>query len=179
VESGNGEWSLVIRHWSFFIDDSPITHYPLPVPMKLLPHLFLTACLLSVAPVALAAEWVSIATNAVGDKFFVDKSSILRRGEIVWFWEYREFPQPNNAFLEETVNQPVHGAVISWSLDCTSKVQRLRQVTAYNKDKKVIQRFSYGDSGSLIQPRSGSSAHKVLSYVCVPPQDGTGNQEKN
>jgi hypothetical protein len=139
--------------------------------MKLLPQFLLTVCFLSAAPAALAVEWVNITTNAVGDKFFVDKSSILRKDQIVWFWEYREFPQPNNAFLEERVNQPVHGVVISWSLDCTSKVQRLRQVTAYNKDKKVIQRFNYGDEGSLLQSRPGSSTHKVLSYLCGMPQE--------
>ncbi|MGA7932838.1 MAG: hypothetical protein WCA35_04600, partial [Kovacikia sp.] len=72
----------------------------------------------------------------------------------------------NNAFLLEAVNQPVYGAVINWSVDCKSQVQRLRQITAYSKDRQVIQKFTYGDSGSLAQPRVGSSTHKVLDYVC-------------
>ncbi|NJP09768.1 MAG: hypothetical protein HC866_10005 [Leptolyngbyaceae cyanobacterium RU_5_1] len=128
--------------------------------------LILTATLLPYSPAALAAEWVSVTTNAVGDRFFIDKSTIQRTDTTVRYWEYREFPQPNNAFLEETVDQPVHGVVLNWSADCTNKMQRLRQVTAYDKTRKVIRRFSYGETGSLAQPRSGSSSSSVLNYIC-------------
>jgi hypothetical protein len=115
---------------------------------------------------SLAAEWVNITTNRVGDRFFIDQSSIQRKDDNVWFWEYREFPQPNNAFLEDAVDQPVHGVVLNWSANCTSKTQRLRQITAYAKDRSVIRKFSYGDNGSLVQPNSNSSAGTVLGYVC-------------
>lgn len=139
--------------------------------MKGLLQLAAAGILLACAPVASAAEWVKIAENSVKDRFFVDKSSIQRRGNFVWYWEYREFPQPNNAFLEEKITQPVHGVVVNWSVDCTSKVQRLRQLTAYDKSRKVIRKFNYGETGSLAQPKSGSSASNVLGYVCAaqPP----------
>lgn len=143
--------------------------------MKKALSLVLTGILLSVAPAAFAAEWVKITENSVKDRFFVDKSSIQRRGNIVWYWEYREFQQPNNAFLEEKVDQPVHGVVVNWSVDCTSKAQRLRQVTAYDKNRKVIRKFNYGETGSLAQPKSGSSASTVLNYVCAPQQAPTSN----
>jgi hypothetical protein len=113
-----------------------------------------------------AAEWEKVTENAVGDRFLVDTSSIQRRGDTIFYWEYREFPQPNNAFLEETVDRPVHGVVLNWSANCSSKTQRLRQVTAYDKERKVIKRFSYGDTGTLLQPRSGSSSSTALNYVC-------------
>lgn len=113
-----------------------------------------------------AATWEKVTQNAVGDRFLVDTSSIQRKAETVFYWEYREFPQANNAFLEEPVDRPVHGVVLNWSANCTNKTQRLRQVTAYDQDRKVIKRFSYGDSGTLLQPRSGSSAGTVLNYVC-------------
>jgi len=133
--------------------------------MKLLPLI----CGLSVAiptlPVV-AAEWESVTQNAVGDRFLVDTSSIQRKADNVFYWEYREFPQPNNAFLEEPVDRPVHGVVLNWSGNCSSKTQRLRQVTAYDKERKVIKRFSYGDSGALLQPKTGSSSSTVLNYVC-------------
>jgi hypothetical protein len=138
--------------------------------MKHLLKLLIPSLLLSQTSIALAADWMSIATNSVGDQFFVDKSSIRRNADTVRYWEYRKFPQPNNAFLIESVNQPVYGAVINWSVDCKSQVQRLRQVTAYNQGRQVIQKFNYGDSGSLVQPRTGSSAHKVLEYVCQPAE---------
>lgn len=115
---------------------------------------------------AVAADWESVTQNAVGDRFLVDTSSIQRKADSVFYWEYREFPQPNNAFLEETVDRPVHGVVLNWSANCSSKTQRLRQVTAYDKERKVIKRFSYGDTGALLQPKTGSSTSTVLNYVC-------------
>lgn len=124
--------------------------------------------MLAYAPVASAVEWTKIAENSVNDKFFVDESSIQRNSSIVWYWEYREFPQANNAFLETKVDQPLHGAVIRWSVDCTNKSQRLRKVNAYTKNRKLIQKFEYGDSGTLSQPRPGSSAYAIVDYVCTP-----------
>lgn len=121
----------------------------------------------SLAPAAGAAEWVNVTKNAVGDRFFIDTSSVLRKDDNVWYWEYREFPEPNNAFLKEDVDKPVYGVVLNWSANCTSKTQRLRQITAYDKERSVIQRFSYGDSGDLTQPKAGSSTVKVLDYACT------------
>jgi hypothetical protein len=130
---------------------------------------FLTiGAVLAAAPAAVAAEWVKVTENVASDRFFVDQSSIQRQGDFVRYWEYREFPQPNDAFLEESVDQPVYGVVLNWSGDCTNNTQRLRQVTAYNIDRKVIQRFSYGDRSPLIQTQPGSSTNAVLSYVCAP-----------
>ncbi|MCY7273264.1 MAG: hypothetical protein LH702_05835, partial [Phormidesmis sp. CAN_BIN44] len=109
--------------------------------------------------------------NSVNDKFFVDINSIQRNGSSVWYWEYREFPQPNNAFLDTKVDQPLHGAVIRWSVDCTTKSQRMRKVNAYTKNRKLIQKFEYGDSGMLSQPKPGSSAYAVVDYVCTPKDE--------
>lgn len=128
--------------------------------------IFLLTAFLVQTPAVLAAEWVSVAVNPVGDRFLIDKSSIQRKDDTVWYWEYREFPEANNAFLEESVDQPVHGVVLSWSANCASKTQRLRQITAYTQDRKMIRRFSYGEQGSLSQPRTGSSTAKVLAYAC-------------
>lgn len=144
--------------------------------MKQFLNLVIAGTLLSYAPNVMAAEWFKVTENAVKDQFFVDKSSIQRNGDTIRYWEYREFQQPNNVFLEETVNQPVHGVVMNWSVDCASKAQRLRQLTAYNKSRKVIQKFSYGDAGSLSQPKSGSSASAVLDYVCKAPETPQADQ---
>lgn len=118
------------------------------------------------APTVLAAEWIEVVENSVGDKFYVDKSTMQRNGNNVWYWEYREFEQPNNAFLEVELDEPVYGATIYRSVDCTSRVARLRQLLAHDKDKNVIRRFDYGNEGTLSQSRSGSSSAEVLSYVC-------------
>ncbi|MEB3295424.1 MAG: surface-adhesin E family protein [Synechococcales bacterium] len=115
-----------------------------------------------------AAEWKKITENSVKDGFFIDTESIQRKGNTVTYWEYREFPEPNNAFLENPVNEPLHGVVIRWSADCTSKTQRLRRVNAFGKERKLLQRFDYGENGTLMQPRPGSSGYEVLEYACNP-----------
>jgi hypothetical protein len=119
------------------------------------------------APMAHAEEWVKVAENSVGDRFFVDKLTIQRTKTAARYWEYREFQQPNNAFLPETVDQPVFGVVLNWSADCQNNTQRLRQITAYNKERKVIRKFSYGDAGTLAKAQEGSSANKSLRYACA------------
>jgi len=120
--------------------------------------------------IAQSAQWTRITENAVRDRFFVDASSIQRNGSIVWYWEYREFPEANNALLDVKVDQPVHGAVIRWSADCSNGSQRLRKINAYTTNRKLIQKFDYGNDGMLIQPKAGSSTRKVMEYVCQLPQ---------
>ncbi len=117
-----------------------------------------------------AAEWTKVTENSVKDRFFVDTSSIQRNGSITWYWEYREFPEANNALLEAKVDPPVHGAVMRWSADCTAQSQRLRKLNAYTTNRKLIQKFDYGDAGMLIQPKAGSSTYRVMDYVCRSPQ---------
>lgn len=138
--------------------------------MKTLLNVLLAGAVVAYAPAVFAAEWTRLSQNSVGDKFFIDASSIQRNGAFVWYWEYREFPQPNNAILDVAVNQPVHGAVMRWSIDCTNKSQRLRKVNAYTTNRQLIQKFDYGDTGMLMQAKPGSSAAVVAEYVCSQQQ---------
>ncbi|MBE9012544.1 hypothetical protein IQ250_20300 [Pseudanabaenaceae cyanobacterium LEGE 13415] len=128
------------------------------------------ALLTANSAIAQSAQWTRITENSVRDRFFVDASSIQRNGSIVWYWEYREFPEANNALLDVKVDQPVHGAVIRWSADCSTGAQRLRKVNAYTTNRKLIQKFDYGNDGMLLRPQAGSSTHKVMDYVCRQPQ---------
>ncbi|MGG6298172.1 surface-adhesin E family protein [Leptolyngbya sp. AN02str] len=114
--------------------------------------------------------WVEVTRNAVGDRFMVERDSIDLRDDVVWFWEYRDFPEPNNAFVGVELEQPVHGAMLYRSVDCVSGVSRLRQMVVHNRERQVIQRFNYGNAGQLAQPQSGSSAAAVLSFVCEQSQ---------
>lgn len=125
------------------------------------------------APVAVAqGQWTEITTNAVGDRFLVDQNSIEVNGNNVWYWQYRDFRQPNNAFVQEDISEPIYGVMLYQSVDCTSGVERLRRLTVFGQNRQVLQRFNYGDSGSLSQPQAGSSANAVLRYVC----DRAGDQ---
>ena len=125
------------------------------------------------APIAIAqAAWREVARNEVGDRFLVDQNSIERNGAAVWYWEYREFEQPNNAFVPEAIEQPVYGVNLYQSVDCAARTARLRRITVYGSDRQVLRRINYGDTGSLAEPRPGSSAATVLEYVCSQPPQG-------
>ncbi|MGG6238677.1 surface-adhesin E family protein [Nodosilinea sp. AN01ver1] len=115
-------------------------------------------------------DWVEVTRNAVGDRFLVERNSIELRDGAVWYWEHRDFPQPNNAFIGVELERPVYGATLYRSVDCVGGVARLRQVIARDQEQQVIQRFSYGDAGPLSQPEPGSSAAAVLSFVCEQAQ---------
>ncbi len=115
-------------------------------------------------------NWVEVTRNAVGDRFMVERNSIELRDGIVWYWEDRSFPQPNNALLGVELEQPVYGALLYRSVDCVGGVSRLRRVIVRNKEGQVIHRISYGDAGQLAQPEAGSSAATVLRFVCEQAQ---------
>lgn len=119
-------------------------------------------------PVAWAADegWVDVTENAVGDRFLVHQSSIQRQGNSARYWEYRTFQQPNNAFLEVAVEQPVYGVVLFQSVDCVSGVTRMRRVVVLDQNRQTIRSLSYGENGPLSQPQTGSSSATVVQFVC-------------
>ncbi len=138
--------------------------------------LHLTLMTMMVTPVGIglgysgvqAAEaWVEVTTNAVGDRFLINPDSIERSQNTVRYWEYRQFKQPNNAFLAFEVEQPVYGVMIYRSVDCTSGVERTRRLVIFNQERQAIQRVNYDDNGSLTQPTAGSSAAQVIRHVCT------------
>jgi hypothetical protein len=131
----------------------------------LLPPVFLSLLLAPVAP-AIAAEWQQVTKNAAGDTFFVDTSSIEQQGKRVFYWEYRQFPTANNALLEVELPQPLHGAVMRWSVNCDTMENQLWRVNAYTQDRQLINKFSYGQAGKLVNPYPGSSTQTVATFVC-------------
>lgn len=114
-----------------------------------------------------AEDWAEVTVNAVGDRFLVNRDSIERSENTVRYWEYREFRQANNAFLDFEVEQPVYGVMMYQSADCVSGVERIRRLVVFAQNRQVIQRVDYGNNGSLTQPMAGSSAAKVIRYVCT------------
>jgi hypothetical protein len=138
---------------------------------RLLIGLAVLCTAVSFAPVALAVEdWVEVTENEVGDRFLVDRNSIENREGIIWYWEYRDFQEPNNAFVGVELDQPVFGALVYRSVDCTSLVSRLRRITVHGRGRQVIHRAVYDDNGRLTQPMQGSSSAAVLRFVCDQEQ---------
>jgi hypothetical protein len=115
-------------------------------------------------------DWYEVTVNDVGDRFMVDRNSIQINQNSVWYWEYRDFRQPNNAFLEEEIEEPVYGVMIYRSVDCASEIGRERRLVIYGTDRQVLQRTNENDAGRLSQPTPGSSAAAVLNYVCASRQ---------
>jgi DNA-binding protein Fis len=132
----------------------------------------IASLMLAQAPALAAPEWTKVTENAVGDRFFVDTTAVQHKGPITNYWEYREFPQPNNAIVEMPVEQPVLGAVIRWSVNCQTKAQTLRRVNAYTTGRQLINRFDYGETGLAVQSRPGSSAYTVAEFACNYQADG-------
>ena len=114
-----------------------------------------------------AEAWVEVTVNAVGDRFLVDQNSIERSENTVRYWEYREFKQANNMFLDFEVEEPVYSVMIYRSVDCASRVERTRRLVIFDRNRQVIQRVNYDDNGSLAQPMAGSSAANVIRHVCT------------
>lgn len=120
-----------------------------------------------VAPqAALAAEWTTVTENAAGDQFLVDTSAIQEQGSTRFYWEFRQFVEPNNAFIEVALDAPLQGAVVRWAVNCSDKTQRLLRINAYADQRQLIQKFTYGDTGVSVQSRPGSSTYKVGEFVC-------------
>jgi hypothetical protein len=115
---------------------------------------------------AIAAQWTKVTENSVGDRFLVDTSAIQEQGSTRFYWEYREFDQPNNPFIDVALPETLEGAVVRWSINCSNKTQRLRRVNAYTKERKLIQKFTYGEAGVAVQSRPGSSTYQVGEFVC-------------
>jgi hypothetical protein len=138
----------------------------------------IVSLLLAQAPAAVAVEWTKVTENSVGDRFFVDTAMVQHKGPVTTYWEYREFPQPNNAIVEVPVEPPVLGAVIRWSVNCQTKAQTLRRVNAYTTGRQLIHRFDYGDAGLAVQPRPGSSAYTVAEFACDYQADGSKPEVK-
>jgi hypothetical protein len=121
---------------------------------------------LPAVPAIAAPQWTKVTENGVGDRFLIDRNAIQAQGANRFYWEYREFVAPNNAFLEVPLSQPVEGAVVRWSINCSTKAQRLLRVNAYTTDRQLIQKFTYGDTGIATTVRPGSSTAKVGEAAC-------------
>ncbi|HEY9625566.1 MAG TPA: surface-adhesin E family protein [Crinalium sp.] len=121
-------------------------------------------------PLSVAAQegnWVEVTRNSVGDRFLVNPTSIESRGGFVWYWEYRDFPQPNNAIVGLDVGQPVYGVMFYRSTDCDSGATRLRRMVIHDQNRQVLRRVVYNDNGPLTRPAQGSSAEAVVRYACT------------
>ena len=110
---------------------------------------------------------------STGDRFMVERNSIELRDDVVWYWEHRDFPQPNDALVGVELEQPVYSATLYRSASCADGVSRLRQIIVRNEERQVIERINYGDTGQLAQPQPGSSAAAVLGFACEQAQSSS------
>ncbi|GAB4380545.1 MAG: hypothetical protein Kow00121_37040 [Elainellaceae cyanobacterium] len=135
--------------------------------MKRLLGFSLLSGLLLCGSVAQALEnWTEVTINPVGDRFLIFDESIQQAGETVQFWEYRYFEQPNNEFLTFEVEEPVYGVMLYQSGNCASGIVETQKIIVFDQEQQQIQEMDYDGRSQVSQPMEGSSAAKVLSYVC-------------
>ncbi len=92
-----------------------------------------------------AETWVEYTTNR-NFRFFVDRDSIKKQGQIVWVWSYILLDKP-----ERQGSVSVASLKYYVSLDCRAKTARVRQVIAYDVNKNYVNDFEPGDRGPMFR----------------------------
>jgi hypothetical protein len=116
--------------------------------------------LLSVPPTR-AETWVEYKTNR-NFRFFVDRDSVKKQGQIVWLWAY--------AILDTPVgNGPVKLESVKYylSLDCRARAARVRQIVAYDTHKNYLGDRDPGDQGPMFRAAKDDIVDRQLfSNLC-------------
>lgn len=104
-----------------------------------------TLTTLATAAPSRAETWVEYTTNRKF-RFFVDRDSVKKQGQIVWVWSYIVLDKP-----EKRGAVTVASAKYYLSLDCRAKAARVRQVVAYDVNKNYVGDFDPGDRGPMFR----------------------------
>lgn len=102
-------------------------------------------------------SWQAVSTNDAGDRFFVDRNSVSKRGNIVYFRDMVIYGAPQNG---------VSGIASLKSANCATGQYRARQITTYDLNRKVQDSFTDGDRAPLYTVKPGSSLATVLQSAC-------------
>jgi hypothetical protein len=127
----------------------------------------LSALLMSIAlvggvatPPAHAETWVEYNTNQ-DFRFFVDRDSIRKDGQIVWTSAYVLFDRP----LRRSTRS-IGSFQYYLSLDCRARSLRVRQLVAYDPNKTYIDHRELGDRGPLFRAPNDIVTQQLFSNLC-------------
>ena len=125
----------------------------------------LAACTTTGGP-GTGGNWSSIGETSNGNvRAYIDKSSIVRSGNLVTFRDRKTVVKPDE---ERYVNTPVYKTAIgTWEMDCRNKTYRLNQLLLVDKSGKelVNQKYSAAELRPM-QVMNGSITEKQYQAVC-------------
>ena len=125
-----------------------------------IPSLLVSTYLLGLVAPSFAqsqSKWQAVSTNDVGDRFFLDQSSVIKRGNIAYFRDMVIYGAPKNG---------LSGMASYKSANCATGQYRAREITTFDLNKRVRDSFVDGDRAPLNQAKPGSSLATVLRSAC-------------
>lgn len=119
----------------------------------------LALCLAVAAPASAQAMWKQFMADDIGT-YHIDRASIAREGE----WTT---VTSRSDYIGEGIKDGIHRRVYNEVFDCRKSAVRLRKMTLYGADGKVLNAFEWGeDEMDWIPINPGSLGARKLEEVC-------------
>ena len=117
--------------------------------------------LLNMAMNAYCSEWIYVTRNTTGDEFFVDKSSLEKNANVIFFHGLRNYFSPEKRFGSLS-------SVGKFEADCSKGGIRLHQFDYFAEkmgEGKIINSFPINDT-EWFNPPHQTVGSKQLEFVC-------------
>jgi len=123
-----------------------------------------------IAPAVSAAEdWVTIPNSDPNITFSFDKSSVLRRGNLVSVWEKMVYTQPQ--IKDEASGKMIKEKKVHRLMNCEAYTQGVIFGATYAENGRFISSVSYDEPQAQMSPvPSGTLAAEELRLVCLLAQ---------
>ncbi len=125
---------------------------------KFLPAAFISSALTLIPGVA-RADWVNL-TNSSERQYFIDDSTIERRGDTIFYWQQSIFTVPQRGSMKSQTGY--------LSVNCQNRIYRTHRVIAYNVARKVIVDGNFTEKQSppqtIIPGTKGEIIYKAVCY---------------
>lgn len=109
-------------------------------------------------PVAQAQSTWKPIISTVDRTFYIDKASLRRQGNTMWYWVYKKYDTPDSDNVSVTMTYLF--------ANCKTKEYRLRTIIDYNARGEVVSSINDGDRGELFQAVPDSTGNSALQYAC-------------
>ena len=124
-------------------------------------------------PQALAQTWVQLGVDNTGNKWSVDKASLLREGDVVNAWKRIEFAYPE---FHPPTGKKVAAALFLDATDCRKRLAGVKASKLLAPDRSVIATSEVpGERVAWQAVAAGTLNERVLEFVCrAPPRSAGG-----
>ncbi len=107
-----------------------------------------------------AETWIEYSTNR-DFRFFVDRDSVKKQGQIVWLSAYLLFDKPIGKGSVQLGSLKYY-----LSLDCRARAVRVRQMVAYDANKNYLDDRDPGDRGPLFRASNDPLTQQLFGNLC-------------